>query len=153
MSTVPHSEGQSRIFIRCPASREMRQMSRIFRKLHYYFFVGDYFTFCLVTQQRDELPIKLGPYFARRQTPSIFHARQPSSLFILLTPPVGSINTATVSDVSWVVDSDWIIASILRIIRARCFPYYYYSRDMRWRSPPPPLVKMAPKRKYKSNND
>ena len=31
------SVGQSRIFIRCPAYREMRQMSRIFRKWYYYF--------------------------------------------------------------------------------------------------------------------
>ena len=38
VSTVPHSVGQSRIFIRCPASREIRQMSRIFRKWYYYFF-------------------------------------------------------------------------------------------------------------------
>ena len=45
VSTVPHSAGESRIFIRCPASREMRQMSRIFRKWYYYFFVADYFTY------------------------------------------------------------------------------------------------------------
>ena len=33
-----------------------------------------------------------------------------------LDPP---LNTATVSDVPWVVDSDWIIASVLRICRRR----------------------------------
>ena len=38
MSTVPHSEGQSRVFIRCPAVPRNQQMSRIFRKWYYYFF-------------------------------------------------------------------------------------------------------------------
>ena len=38
MSTVPHPEGQSRIFIRCPAVPRNQQMSRIFRKWYYYFF-------------------------------------------------------------------------------------------------------------------
>ena len=45
MSPVPHSAGQSRIFVRCPASRKMRRMSRIFRKLYYFFPVADYSTF------------------------------------------------------------------------------------------------------------
>ena len=76
--------------------------------------------FCLVTQQSDELPIKLGPYFARRQTASIFHARQPSSTLLPLL----------VSDVPWVVDSDWN---------------------------PPPICQrsadMLPKRKCKFNDD
>ena len=90
------------MFIRCPASREMRQMSRIFRKLHYFFSLPIILHFCLVTQQSDALPIKFGLYFARRQTPSIFHAWQPSSTTVYFsTPTAGSINTATVSDVPW----------------------------------------------------
>ena len=123
MSIVPHSEGQSRIFIRCPASPEMRQMSRNFRKLHYYFFsLPIILHVCLVMQRSDELPIKLGPYFARRQTPSIFHARQPPSTTVYLFAARRQHQhcyTATVRDVPWVVDSDWIIASVLRICRRR----------------------------------
>ncbi len=66
--------------------------------------------------------------------------------------PAGSINTA--SDVPWVVDCDWIIASVLRIICARCFPYY--SRDASlsgYEMANPPLKKLAPKRKCKFNDD
>ena len=96
-------------------------MSRIFRKLHYYFFrCRYYFTFLPCKQQSDELPIKLGPYFARRQTPSKLHARSRHQRLL----PADCINTAIVSDVSWVVDCDLIIASVLRIICRRCFPYY-----------------------------
>ena len=80
--------------------------------------------FCLVTQQSDELPVKLGPYFARRQTPSIFHAWQPPSCNDCLFFNARRQHTATVSDVPWVVDSDWIIASVL------CFPYYRVSDQM-----------------------
>ena len=70
MSTVPHSEGQSRIFIRCPAVPRNQQMSRIFRKWYYYFFrcrLDPILHVCLATQQSDELRIKIGSEFARRQ--------------------------------------------------------------------------------------
>ena len=69
MSTVPHPEGQSRIFIRCPAVPRNQQMSRIFRKWYYYFFRCRlfYIYVCLATQQSDELRIKIGSKFARRQ--------------------------------------------------------------------------------------
>ena len=92
MSTVPHSAGQSRILIRCSASREMRQMSRIFFKMLLLFFsLPIILHFCLETQQSDELPITLGSYFAHRQTASIFHARQPSPMTVyLFTPPPAS---------------------------------------------------------------
>ena len=63
VSTVPHSEGQSRIFIRCPAVPRNQQMSRIFRKWYYYFFrcrLDPILHVCLATQQSDELRIKIG---------------------------------------------------------------------------------------------
>ena len=84
MSTVPHSAGQSRIFIRCPASREMRQMSRIFFKW-YIIFVADYFTFLpwKARQQSDELPIKLGSYFAHRQTPSMSRVAAVTNVYFM----------------------------------------------------------------------
>ena len=50
-------------------------------------------------------------------------------------------HTAIVSDVPWVVDSDWIIASVL------CFPYYRVSDGEA------PVEKMAPRRKCKFNDD
>ena len=119
MSTVPHSEGQSRIFIRCPAVPLNQQMSRIFRKWYYYFFHCRLYRIlhvCLATQQSDELRIKVGSEFARRQAtdykytvglfprsvrqmPSILHARQPSPTtvyFFNAAMPASSVNTATV---------------------------------------------------------
>ena len=108
MSTVLHSAGQSRIFIRCPASREMRQMSRIFRKWYYYFLsLPIMLHFCLATQQSDELRIKIGSKFAHqqtsyrsvRQTPSISHAADANNLFIFLTrprPPAASTLLSTI---------------------------------------------------------
>ena len=68
MSTVPHPEGQSRIFIRCPAVPRNQQMSRIFRKWYYFFFpLPIILHVCLATQQSGELRIKIGSKFARRQ--------------------------------------------------------------------------------------
>ena len=69
MSTVPHPEGQSRIFIRCPAVPRNQQMSRIFRKWYYFFFRCRLF-YMFASQRNkksDELRIKIGSKFARRQ--------------------------------------------------------------------------------------
>ena len=117
MSTVPHSEGQSRIFIRCPTVPRNQQMSRIFRKWYYYFFrCGLFYMFA---SQRNKVTnfeyrsVKIGSKFARRQAtdintlyyrsvrqmPSILHARQPSPTtvyFFNAATPASSFNTATV---------------------------------------------------------
>ena len=106
-------------------------------------FVVDYCTFCLGKQQSDEHPIKLGSHFAYRQTPSIFHAWQPSPMFIFYA--AGSINTATVYHVPWVVDSDWIIASVLQITSRAVFHILWMAEHL--------LKKMALKRKCKFNED
>ena len=56
-------EGQSRIFIKCPAVPRNQQMSRIFRKWYYYFVrcrLDPILHVCLATQQSDELRIKIG---------------------------------------------------------------------------------------------
>ena len=98
--------------------------------------------FCLGKQQSDELPIKVGPYFARQQTPSVPYFMHSSRHQCLFVYAAGSITTAAVYHVPWVVDSDWIIASVLRIICAHYFPY---SRDS--------VEKMVPKRKCKFNED
>ena len=115
-------EGQSRIFIRCPAVPQNQQMSRIFRKWYYYFFrcrLDPILHVCLATQQSDELRIKIGKdrfrirtptgpliintlkayYRSVRQMPSILHARQPSPTtvyFFNAATPASSVNTATV---------------------------------------------------------
>ena len=73
VSTVPHSEGQSRIFIRCPAVPRNQQMSRIFRKWYYYLFrcrLDPILHVCLATQQSDELRIKIGKDRFRIRTPT-----------------------------------------------------------------------------------
>ena len=56
MSTVPHSAGQSRIFIRCPA---------FFENGIVFFSLPIMLHFCLAMQQSDELRIKIGSKFAR----------------------------------------------------------------------------------------
>ena len=106
--TVPHFH---------QASREMRQMSRIFRKWYYFVCVADYSRFLpwkatkWRTSNKDRFKSRmptdhwsvhtLGPiiYRSLRQTPTIFHARQPSptTVYFLRRPPASrSINTATV---------------------------------------------------------
>ena len=130
MSTVPHLAGQSRIFTRCPASqmsREMRQMSRIFLNGGYYF-----------------LRCRLFYMFALERNKVTNKARY---MFIFLRR---RLHQHCYRDVPWVVDSHWIITSVLRITCARCFPY---SRDVRWRRRRAPVEKMAPKRKCKFNED
>ena len=65
MSTVPHSEGQSRIFIRCPAkSADVPHFSKM---VLLFFSLPIILHVCLATQQSDELRIKIGSKFARRQ--------------------------------------------------------------------------------------
>ena len=140
-------------------------MSRIFRKLHYYFFLCRlFYIVTLWCNKVTKIPIKLGPYFARRQTLSIFHARQPSSTTVYFFNAArrqhqhcyrywcaGSwvVDSGWISywcAGSWVVDSGWIIASVLWIICARCLPYH--SRDMKRR-----IEKITPKRKCKFIDD
>ena len=91
------------------------------------FFVADYFTFlpCNATKWRTSNKARSIPLTTSMDRRRLYFSRN-QRLFIFLTPPAGSINTATVSDMPWVMNSDWIIASVLRIICARCFPY---SRD------------------------
>ena len=56
----------------------------------------------------------------------------------VVTPPAASTLLCCYRDVPWVMDSHWIIASVLLITCARCFPY---SRDMRWQRRRAPLKK------------
>ena len=71
-------------------SREMRQMSRIFFKWWLSIFcVADYFSFLPWNATRWR--VKICSYFARRQTPSTFHAWQPSPVTVyFVTPPAAS---------------------------------------------------------------
>ena len=106
--------------------------------------------FCRGTQQSDKLPIKLDSYFAHRQTQSIFHVRQlsPMTVYFLRRRQHQHCYQCcyrTCTTCHGVVDSDWIIASVLLIICARCFPY---SRDGE-----APVEKMAPRRECNYNED
>ena len=131
----------------------MRQMSRIFRKLHYYiFFIADYFTFlpCNATKWRNSNKARS---ILRTPTDAVYISRAAAVINDCLFFNAARrqhqhcmLPLAVVGDVSWVVDSDWIIASVLRVICTRCLPYY--SRDMRRR-----IEKMAPERKCKFNDD
>ena len=71
--TVPHFHQMSRV------PRNETDVPHLKKIALLFFSLQIILHFCLVTQQSDKLPIKLGPYVARRQTPSIFHVRQPSS--------------------------------------------------------------------------
>ena len=92
------------------------------------FFVADYFTFlpCNATKWRTSSKARSILLTPTDAVSDFTRGSRHPRLFIVLTPPASRINTATVSDVPWVVDSDWIIASVLWIICTRCFPY---SRD------------------------
>ena len=88
MSIVPHLAGQSRIFTRCPASREMRQICPAFFFKWWLLFVCVADCFTCLPWNSTKWRIKLGSYFARQQTPSIFHAWQPSPMTVyFVTPP------------------------------------------------------------------
>ena len=119
--TVPHFHQMSRV------PQNETDVPHFF-KMVLFFCVADYFT--LLPWNATKRRIKLGSYFARRQTPSIFHAWQPSPVTVYFF--TRRQHQHCYRDVPWVVDSYWIIASVLRITCARCFPY---SRDMRWRNP------------------
>ena len=127
MSTVPHLAGQSRIFTRCPASRKMRQMSRIFSKWYYFLRCR---LFYIVALERNKETNK-ARFILRTPTDAVYISRVAAitsdCLFFTRRQ-----HQHCYRDVPWVVDSHWIIASVLRITCARCFPY---SRDMRWRNP------------------
>ncbi len=137
--TVPHFHQMSRV----PWNE--RDVPH-FKKWYYFFLsIADYFTF--LPGNATKWRIKLGSYFARRQTASIFHAWQPSPVTAyFVTPPAAS------TLLPWRAMGDGFSLDNRQRSSdsARCFPY---SRNMRWRRHRAPVEKMAPKRKCKFNED
>ena len=116
----------------------MRQMSRIFFKWYYYFLhCRLFYIFALVTWR-----IKLHSYFAWRR---LYFTHEPSPVTVHFLRR--RQHQHCYRDVPWVVDSHWIIASVLRIT---CLLFSIFSG---YQMTEPPLKKMAPKRKCKFNED
>ena len=109
---MPHLAGQSRIFTSCHASREMRQICPAFflNGGYYLFALPIILHFCLGTQQSENK----ARFILRTPTDAVFHAWQPSPVTVyFVTPPAAS--TLLYRDVPLVMDSHWIIASVLRV--------------------------------------
>ena len=142
--TVPHFHQMSRV------PRNETDVPHFFKWWLLFCCVADYFTF--LPWNATKWRIKLGSYFARRQTPSIFHAWQQSPVTVYcVTPPAASTPLPWHVLGPWVMDSHWIIASVLRITCALFSIIILRIWD--GGGVGPPLKKMAPKRKCNFNED
>ena len=129
--TVPHFHQMSRV------PRNETDVPHFFKWWLLFFCVADYFTF--LPWNATKWRIKLGSYFARRQTPSIFHAWQPSPVTVyFVTPPAAS------TLLPWRALGDGFSLDNRQRSSdsARCFPYILGI----WHGggKEPPLKKIAP---------
>ena len=117
-----------------------------------FFCVADYFTF--LPWNATKWRITLGSYFARRQTPSIFQAWQPSPVTVyFVTPPAAStlLPWRALGDGFSLDNRQRSSDNLWRAPRG--FPYSR-ARDMRWRRHRATAEKNgADKRKCKFNED